>query len=75
MFRCAYERVKRARFLHKHLTTCCATFVTNGGLGHALKLLAAPLLPLILLTNLQHISTLLSCDLEEAAGCLLSLPL
>lgn len=37
VLRCAYERVKRARFFHKHLTTCCATFVTNRGLGHALK--------------------------------------
>lgn len=34
VLRCAY---KRARFLHKPLSTRCATFVTKGGQGHALK--------------------------------------
>lgn len=76
MLRCAYERARGARFLHRPLGTCCATFVTKGRLGHALKLsLAAPPLPFISLTNLQHISTRLACDLEEAAGCLSSLSL
>lgn len=41
VLRCAYERVRGARFLHKPLSTRCATFVTKGGLGHALKLSAA----------------------------------
>lgn len=72
VLRCAYERAGRARFLHKPLSTCCATFVTKGGLGHALKLLDAPLLPFIRLIILQHISALHVSDLEEVAGCLLS---
>lgn len=75
VLRCAYESVRGARFLHKPLSTRCATFVTKGVLGHALKLLAAPPLPFIPLTNLQHISTLLACDLKEAAGCLSHLSL
>lgn len=70
VLRCAYERVRGARSLHKPLTTRCATLVTKGGPGHALKLLAAPLLLFIPLTDLRHISTLLACDLKEAAGCL-----
>lgn len=72
VLRCAYERAGRARFPHKPLSTCCATFVTKGGLGHALKLLDAPLLPFIRLINLQHISALRVSDLEEVAGCLSS---
>lgn len=76
VLRCAYEGVRGARFLYKPLNTCGATFVTKGGgLGHALKLLAVPLLPFIPLSNLQHISALLACDLEEAAGYLSSLSL
>lgn len=37
VLRCAYERVKRARFPHKHLAACWATFVTNGGTGSCFK--------------------------------------
>lgn len=51
VLRCAYERVRRARFLHKPLSTCCDTFATKGGLGHPLKLLAAHLVPFIPLTH------------------------